>query len=129
MVIDHQKKHPYSGQSVHRQRPEKTALERPPAYPAPTVNPACAAAAGHAGADMCCECNQSDDAFGAVVRQLQKPSARGDISGGAVAPLFTAPARRRWLPYYVLKRAIPARICSLCRIMISSLFGASPESR
>lgn len=33
MVIDHQKKHPYSGQSVHRQRPGKTAPERPPGVP------------------------------------------------------------------------------------------------
>ncbi|VEB58880.1 Anthranilate synthase component 1 [Salmonella enterica subsp. enterica] len=100
MVIDHQKKSTRIQASLFTASDrEKQRLNARLAYlsqqltqPAPPlpVTPV---------PDMRCECNQSDDAFGAVVRQFAKSHPRGrDISGGAVAPLFTALARRRWLP-------------------------------
>ncbi|WP_407238700.1 anthranilate synthase component I [Escherichia coli] len=77
---------------------------------------------------MRCECNQSDEEFGGVVRLLQKRFAPEKFS---VVPSrrFSLPCPSPLAAYYVLKkRVIPARTCFLCRIMIFTLFGASPES-
>ncbi len=48
---------------------------------------------------MRCECNQSDEEFGGVVRLLQKSdSRRRNFPGGAISPFSLCPARHRWRP-------------------------------
>lgn len=39
---------------------------------------------------MRCECNQSDEEFGGVVRLLQKRFALEKFSGGAISPFLSA---------------------------------------
>lgn len=39
---------------------------------------------------MLCECNQSDEEFGGVVRSLQKAIRAGEIFGGAISPFLSA---------------------------------------
>lgn len=99
MVIDHQKKSTRIQASLFTASDrEKQRLNARLAYlsqqltqPAPPlpVTPV---------PDMRCECNQSDDAFSAVVRQLQKPSARARYFRWCRRVAFHCPARRRWLP-------------------------------
>lgn len=97
MVIDHQKKHPHSGQSFAPNEEEKQRLtarlndlrqqltETAPPLPVVSVP------------HMHCECNQSDEEFGGVVRLLQKRFAPEKFS---VVPSrrFSLPARHRWRP-------------------------------
>ena len=69
-------------------------------------------------AEMRCDVDQSDEEYGAVVRKMQRAIRAGEIFRRAVAPLLP-PCPSPLASYDVLKRAIPARICSLCRITIS----------
>lgn len=99
MVIDHQKKSTRIQASLFTASDrEKQRLNARLAYlsqqltqPAPSlpVTPV---------PDMRCECNQSDDAFGAVVRQLQKAIRAGRYFRWCRRAAFHCPARRRWLP-------------------------------
>ncbi|MFP1463186.1 chorismate-binding protein [Escherichia coli] len=77
---------------------------------------------------MRCECNQSDEEFGGVVRLLQKAIRAGEISGGAIFRIFFCPARHRWRPYYVLKKSNPSPYMFFMQDNDFTLFGASPES-
>lgn len=76
---------------------------------------------------MRCECNQSDEEFGGVVRLLQKRFALEKFS---VVPSrrFSLPCPSPLAAYYVLKRVIPARTCFFMQDNDFTLFGASPES-
>lgn len=67
---------------------------------------------------MRCECNQSDEEFGGVVRLLQKRFALEKFS---VVPSrrFSLPCPSPLAAYYVLKKSNPSPYMFLCRIMIS----------
>ncbi len=98
MVIDHQKKHPNSGQCFTPNDAEKQRLNArlaqlsqqltEPAPPLPVTEVP----------QMRCECNQSDEEFGAVVRGMQKRFARAKFFGSSVPTFLAAPARHRWQP-------------------------------
>ena len=77
--------------------------------------------------DMRCECNQSDDAFGAVVRQLQKPSARARYFRWCRRAAFSLPCPSPLAAYYVLK-SNPSPYMFFMQDNDFTLFGASPES-
>ncbi|WP_250376656.1 hypothetical protein [Escherichia coli] len=47
---------------------------------------------------MRCECNQSDEEFGGVVRLLQKAIRAGEISRWCHLAVSLCPARHRWRP-------------------------------
>lgn len=47
---------------------------------------------------MRCECNQSDEEFGGVVRLLQKAIRAGEIFQWCHLAVFLCPARHRWRP-------------------------------
>lgn len=98
MVIDHQKKHPHSGQSFAPNEEEKQRLtarlndlrqqltETAPPLPVVSVP------------HMHCECNQSDEEFGGVVRLLQKRFAPEKFSVWCHLAVSLCPARHRWRP-------------------------------
>lgn len=60
---------------------------------------------------MRCECNQSDEEFGGVVRLLQKAIRAGEIFRVVPSRRFSLPCPSPLAAYYVLKRVIPARTC------------------
>lgn len=109
MVIDHQKKSTRIQASLFTASDrEKQRLNARLAYlsqqltqPAPPlpVTPV---------PDMRCECNQSDDAFGAVVRQLQKAIRAGEIFQVVPSRRFSLPCPSPLAAYYVLKKSNPS---------------------
>lgn len=70
-------------------------------------------------AEMRCDVDQSDEEYGAVVRKMQRAIRAGEIFRVVPSRRFSLPCPSPLASYDVLKRAIPARICSLCRITIS----------
>ncbi len=89
MVIDHQKKSTriqaslFTDNEAEKQRltarlAQLTQQLTEPAPPLP-VTPV---------PQMRCECSQSDEEFGAVVRTMQKAIRAGEIFGGAFPPLL-----------------------------------------
>ncbi len=78
--------------------------------------------------DMRCECNQSDDAFGAVVRQLQKAIRAGEIFQVVPSRRFSLPCPSPLAAYYVLKKSNPSPYMFFMQDNDFTLFGASPES-
>lgn len=77
---------------------------------------------------MRCECNQSDDAFGAVVRQLQKAIRTGEIFQVVPSRRFSLPCPSPLAAYYVLKKSNPSPYMFFMQDNDFTLFGASPES-
>ncbi|ECO1250696.1 anthranilate synthase component 1, partial [Salmonella enterica subsp. enterica serovar Heidelberg] len=129
MVIDHQKKSTRIQASLFTASDrEKQRLNARLAYlsqqltqPAPPlpVTPV---------PDMRCECNQSDDAFGAVVRQLQKAIRAGEIFQVVPSRRFSLPCPSPLAAYYVLKKSNPSPYMFFMQDNDFTLFGASPES-
>lgn len=76
---------------------------------------------------MRCECNQSDEEFGGVVRLLQKRFALEKFS---VVPSrrFSLPCPSPLAAYYVLKKSNPSPYMFFMQDNDFTLFGASPES-
>lgn len=68
---------------------------------------------------MRCECNQSDEEFGGVVRLLQKAIRAGEIFQVVPSRRFSLPCPSPLAAYYVLKKSNPSPYMFLCRIMIS----------
>ncbi len=79
--------------------------------------------------NMQLSCNQSDEEYGAVVREMQKAIRAGrNFPGGAVAPLLPAlPVAAGGLPD-VLKESNPSPYMFFMQDNDFTLFGASPES-
>lgn len=99
LVIDHQKKYTRIQASLFTPSvTEKTRLEQriaqlqqqmteaPPALPVQHVE------------KMTCEVNQTDDQYGAVVRQMQRRFAPVKFSRSSRPDVSHCPARRRWRP-------------------------------
>lgn len=77
---------------------------------------------------MRCECNQSDEEFGGVVRLLQKAIRAGEIFGGAISPFLSA------LPVTAggllrAEKSNPSPYMFLCRIMISPYLARRRKAR
>lgn len=79
-------------------------------------------------ADMRCECNQSDEEFGAVVRDMQKAIRAGEIFQVVPSRRFSLPCPSPLAAYDVLKKSNPSPYMFFMQDNDFSLFGASPES-
>lgn len=89
--------------------------EAPPALPVQRVE------------KMTCEVSQTDDQYGAVVRQMQKAIRAGRYS---VVPSrrFSLPCPSPLAAYDVLKKSNPSPYMFFMQDNDFTLFGASPES-
>lgn len=77
---------------------------------------------------MRCECNQSDEEFGDVVRLLQKAIRAGEIFQVVPSRRFSLPCPSPLAAYYVLKKSNPSPYMFFMQDNDFTLFGASPES-
>ena len=77
---------------------------------------------------MRCECNQSDEEFGGVVRSLQKAIRAGEIFQVVPSRRFSLPCPSPLAAYYVLKKSNPSPYMFFMQDNDFTLFGASPES-
>ncbi|BBE78007.1 MULTISPECIES: anthranilate synthase component 1 [Phytobacter] len=78
--------------------------------------------------DMRCECNQSDEEYGAVVRHMQKAIRAGEIFQVVPSRRFTLPCPSPLAAYEVLKKSNPSPYMFFMQDNDFALFGASPES-
>ncbi|WP_333890774.1 anthranilate synthase component 1, partial [Atlantibacter subterraneus] len=129
LVIDHQKKHiriqtsqfTPSDSEARRldQRIDEIALQlTQPAQPLPVETvPA-----------MRCECNQSDEEYSAVVREMQKAIRAGEIFQVVPSRRFTLPCPSPLAAYETLKNSNPSPYMFFMQDNDFTLFGASPES-
>jgi len=77
---------------------------------------------------MRCECNQSDEEFGAVVREMQKAIRAGEIFQVVPSRRFALPCPSPLAAYEVLKKSNPSPYMFFMQDADFTLFGASPES-
>ncbi|AHA64577.1 Anthranilate synthase component I [Shigella dysenteriae 1617] len=77
---------------------------------------------------MRCECNQSNEEFGGVVRSLQKAIRAGEIFQVVPSRRFSLPCPSPLAAYYVLKKSNPSPYMFFMQDDDFTLFGASPES-
>ncbi|MTH46326.1 anthranilate synthase component 1 [Intestinirhabdus alba] len=73
-------------------------------------------------------CSQSDEAFGEVVRSLQKAIRAGEIFQVVPSRRFSLPCPSPLAAYYVLKKSNPSPYMFFMQDNDFTLFGASPES-
>ncbi|SFT70064.1 anthranilate synthase, component I [Kosakonia arachidis] len=129
LVIDHQKKQTRIQASVFSQDASEKArlLERinvlrqqldlpAESLPVQTI------------AHMRCETNQSDEEYGAVVREMQKAIRSGEIFQVVPSRRFTLPCPSPLAAYEVLKKSNPSPYMFFMQDADFTLFGASPES-
>ncbi|WP_324722581.1 anthranilate synthase component 1 [Lelliottia sp. JS-SCA-14] len=129
MVIDHQKKYTRIQASLFTpsasekqrlaQRIEQLQLqmtEEPTALPVQRID------------HMQCETNQTDDQYGAVVRQMQKAIRAGEIFQVVPSRRFSLPCPSPLAAYDVLKKSNPSPYMFFMQDNDFTLFGASPES-
>lgn len=90
--------------------------EAPPALPVQRVE------------KMTCEVSQTDDQYGAVVRQMQKAIRAGEIFQVVPSRRFTLPCPSPLAAYDVLKKSNPSPYMFFMQDNDFTLFGASPES-
>ncbi len=129
LVIDHQKQQTRIQVSVFSDDVEERArleqrvetlrqqLNEPP-VPLPVENVG----------NMRVECNQSDEEYGAVVRQMQKAIRAGEIFQVVPSRRFTLPCPSPLAAYEVLKKSNPSPYMFFMQDADFALFGASPES-
>jgi anthranilate synthase component 1 len=90
--------------------------EAPPALPVQRVE------------QMTCDVNQTDDQYGAVVRQMQKAIRAGEIFQVVPSRRFSLPCPSPLAAYDVLKKSNPSPYMFFMQDNDFTLFGASPES-
>ena len=77
---------------------------------------------------MRCECNQSDEEYGAVVRDMQKAIRAGEIFQVVPSRRFSLPCPSPLAAYDTLKKSNPSPYMFFMQDADFTLFGASPES-
>ncbi|MGY5956901.1 anthranilate synthase component 1 [Kosakonia sp. BK9b] len=77
---------------------------------------------------MRCDTNQSDEEYGAVVREMQKAIRAGEIFQVVPSRRFTLPCPSPLAAYDVLKKSNPSPYMFFMQDDDFTLFGASPES-
>ena len=77
---------------------------------------------------MRCDCNRSDEEYGAVVREMQKAIRAGEIFQVVPSRRFTLPCPSPLAAYEVLKKSNPSPYMFFMQDNDFTLFGASPES-
>ena len=79
-------------------------------------------------AHLQCECDQSDDQYGAVVRKMQREIRAGEIFQVVPSRRFSLPCPSPLAAYDVLKKSNPSPYMFFMQDNDFTLFGASPES-
>ncbi len=79
-------------------------------------------------ANMRCDVNQSDEVFGALVRQMQKSIRAGEIFQVVPSRRFSLPCPSPLAAYQTLKKSNPSPYMFFMQDNDFTLFGASPES-
>lgn len=77
---------------------------------------------------MTCDCDQSDDEYGAVVRKMQRAIRAGEIFQVVPSRRFSLPCPSPLAAYDVLKKSNPSPYMFFMQDNDFALFGASPES-
>ncbi|WP_213716186.1 anthranilate synthase component 1 [Cedecea lapagei] len=77
---------------------------------------------------MSCDVNQTDEEFGAVVRQMQKAIRIGEIFQVVPSRRFSLPCPSPLAAYQTLKKSNPSPYMFFMQDNDFTLFGASPES-
>ncbi|EPS2708039.1 anthranilate synthase component 1 [Cronobacter turicensis] len=77
---------------------------------------------------MQCECSQSDEEYGAVVREMQKAIRAGEIFQVVPSRRFSLPCPSPLAAYDTLKKSNPSPYMFFMQDSEFALFGASPES-
>lgn len=77
---------------------------------------------------MRCDVNQSDEAFGTVVRHMQKSIRAGEIFQVVPSRRFSLPCPSPLAAYQTLKKSNPSPYMFFMQDNDFTLFGASPES-
>lgn len=129
LVIDHQQKNTRIQASLFTPNPaEKSRLsarvadlrqqleQTPPPLPVENVE------------HMHCDCSQSDEEYGDVVRQMQKAIRAGEIFQVVPSRRFSLPCPSPLAAYEVLKNSNPSPYMFFMQDTGFTLFGASPES-
>lgn len=129
LVIDHQKKNTRIQASLFTPSDDERArltariaeikhllTQPPPLLPAQTVT------------EMHSTCNQSDDEYGVVVRELQKAIRAGEIFQVVPSRRFTLPCPSPLASYDTLKKNNTSPYMFFMQDTHFTLFGASPES-
>lgn len=129
LVIDHQKKQTRLQASLFTpSTTEKTRLlDRAERLCTQLLEPA-AALPVQKVEQMSCECNQSDDEYGAVVRHMQKAIRTGEIFQVVPSRRFSLPCPSPLAAYQTLKKSNPSPYMFFMQDNEFTLFGASPES-
>jgi len=78
--------------------------------------------------NMRCDVNQSDETYGAVVRQMQKAIRAGEIFQVVPSRRFSLPCPSPLAAYQTLKKSNPSPYMFYMQDNDFTLFGASPES-
>ncbi|STV91185.1 anthranilate synthase [Klebsiella michiganensis] len=79
-------------------------------------------------AEMSCDCDQSDEEYGAVVRKMQRAIRAGEIFQVVPSRRFSLPCPSPLAAYDVLKKSNPSPYMFFMQDNDFTLFGASPES-
>ncbi|WP_318365414.1 anthranilate synthase component 1 [Enterobacter sp.] len=129
LVIDHQKQHTRIQASLFTpEATEKARLTQRIAQLRDQLHEIPAALPVESVPSMRCECNQSDDEFGAVVRNMQKAIRAGEIFQVVPSRRFSLPCPSPLAAYDVLKKSNPSPYMFFMQDADFTLFGASPES-
>ncbi|XTZ40291.1 anthranilate synthase component 1 [Salmonella enterica] len=129
LVIDHQKKQTRIQASLFSSSPgEKDRLALRIHELQQQLDREAAPLPVHTVEHMRCDCNQSDEEFGAVVRSMQKEIRAGEIFQVVPSRRFTLPCPSPLAAYEVLKKSNPSPYMFFMQDEDFTLFGASPES-
>lgn len=129
LVIDHQKKYTRIQASVFTpSAAEKTRLQQRIEQLSQQMHEAPAALPVQKIEHMTCECNQSDEEFGTVVRKMQKAIRSGEIFQVVPSRRFSLPCPSPLSAYQTLKKSNPSPYMFFMQDNDFTLFGASPES-
>lgn len=129
LVLDHQKRMTrlqaslFTPDNVERQRLQHRLeqLQQQLTHPAPALP-------RQSIASMTLHCNQSDEAFGDVVGQMQHAIRRGEIFQVVPSRRFSLPCPSPLAAYQTLKENNPSPYMFFMQDQDFTLFGASPES-
>lgn len=129
LVIDHQSKKTRIQASLFTpSAAEKSRLEQRIAEIRQQLNEPPMALPVHEIRTMRCETDQSDEAYGNVVRKMQKAIRAGEIFQVVPSRRFSLPCPSPLAAYDVLKKSNPSPYMFFMQDNDFTLFGASPES-
>lgn len=129
LIIDHQQKRTRIQSSLFTpDNRERARLGQRVTQLRQQLNQPAAALIAQKVASMQCQCDQSDAAYGDVVRNMQKAIRAGEVFQVVPSRRFTLPCPSPLAAYDVLKKTNPGPYMFFIQDRDFTLFGASPES-